>query len=133
MGEGKSGGTLRTFRFIIILVKDTSEVDHPFLFRSLRIVRTSRHPAPGARHTSAFLVSYHANERGDHWTDHRVWEVRASNGIHRNSIQLINYLRCSVWNIDVVIAVSDAARSVIGTFLFLLAPQEQQTRERGYL
>lgn len=47
--------------------------------------------------------------------------------------QLINHLRSSVWNIDVMIAVSQVARSVIGTSLFLLAPQEQQTRERGYL
>jgi hypothetical protein len=29
------------------LVKDTSEVNHPFLFRSLRIVRTLRHPPTG--------------------------------------------------------------------------------------
>jgi len=34
-------------------------------------------------------------------------EVRAPNGIHRNSIRLINRLRSSVWNIDVMIAVSE--------------------------
>ena len=43
-------------------------------------------------------------------------EVRAPNGIHRNSIRLINRLRNSVWNIDVMIAVSEVARSVAGTF-----------------
>ncbi len=42
-------------------------------------------------------------------------EVRAPNGIHRNSIQLINRLRSSVWNIDVMIAVSEVTRSVAGT------------------
>src|SRR5229473_3414794 len=31
-----------------VSLKGCSEVDHPFLFRSLRIVRTLRHPAPGS-------------------------------------------------------------------------------------
>jgi hypothetical protein len=53
-------------------------------------------------------------------------EVRAPNGIHKNSIQLINRLRSSVWNIDVMIAVSEFARSVAGTFYSCCLPEERQ-------
>src|SRR5712692_8638786 len=53
-------------------------------------------------------------------------EVRAPNGIHRNSIRLINRLRSSVWNIDVMIAVSEVARSVAGTFYSCCLRKERQ-------